>query len=119
MMRSTLRTSMRYATVFLTALLLALIISNTHVFGVTACSLEPNTYDPAQFDRVLENFEQTSTLRLEGPDWDKHPGSKLLGRAVGFKHPVAPAFSGSTECLPGLCDEGFERILSNQVSDSN
>ena len=70
MMKSTLRTSMRYATVFLTALLLALIISSSPVFGVTACSLEPNTYDPAQFDRVPENFEQTSTLRLEGRDWD-------------------------------------------------
>ncbi len=70
MMRSTLRTSMRYVTVFLTALLLALIISSPPVFGATACSLEPNTYHPAQFDRVLENFEQTSTLMLEGPDWD-------------------------------------------------
>ncbi len=23
-----------------------------------------------KFARVLENFEQTTTLRLEGPDWD-------------------------------------------------
>jgi hypothetical protein len=49
---------------------MSLSISSSPVFGVAACSLEPNTYDPAQFDRVLENFEQTSTLRLEGPDWD-------------------------------------------------
>ncbi len=69
MMRSTLRTSMRYVTVFLAALLLALLLSSANAYGAD-CSLEPNTYDPAQFDRVLENFEQTSTLRLEGPDWD-------------------------------------------------
>ena len=29
-----------------------------------------NTYDPFDFDNVLENFEQTSTLRLSGPEWD-------------------------------------------------
>ena len=69
-MRSTLRTSMRYVTVFLAVLLLALLLSSANAYGVTACSLEPNTYDPAQFARVLENFEQTTTLRLEGPDWD-------------------------------------------------
>ena len=44
---------------------------------------------------------------------------EYLGRAVGFNHPVAPAFSGMTECLPGLCHKGFERVLGDQVSDSN
>ena len=28
------------------------------------------TYDPAQFDRVLENFDQTRTLRLDGRSWN-------------------------------------------------
>ncbi len=70
MMRSISQTSLRQETVFWASLSLTLLLSSANAYGVTACSLEPNTYDPAQFDRVLENFEQTTTLRLEGTDWD-------------------------------------------------
>ncbi|MCZ6771391.1 MAG: right-handed parallel beta-helix repeat-containing protein, partial [Proteobacteria bacterium] len=38
--------------------------------GPTACNATPNVYDPADFDRVLENFERTTTLRLSGSQWD-------------------------------------------------
>ena len=61
---------MRNETVFLAVMSLALLLSSANAYGVTACSVEPNTYDPAQFARVLEDFEQTTTLRLDGPDWD-------------------------------------------------
>jgi len=58
-------------------------------------------------------------LASQAPNVTELMKGSTLGRAVGFKHPVAPAFSGMTECPPGLCDKGFERVLSDQVSDSN
>ncbi len=34
------------------------------------CLEYDNTYNPQDFDHVLENFDQTTTLRLEGSQWD-------------------------------------------------
>lgn len=35
-----------------------------------ACPADRNTYDPADFARVLEDFDQTTTLRLDGSEWN-------------------------------------------------